>query len=155
MMQHLAQLNIGRLLHPQDDPRVAEFMDNLDLVNGIAERSPGFVWRFKDETGAATATRAFDDPEMLINLTVWESAAALEQFVFRTVHQQFYRKRHQWFDPVVSPRLVMWWVPAGTLPTVADAVARWEMLRAQGPSEAAFGWEGADRAELWKTARCA
>ncbi len=155
MMRRLAQLNIGRLRYRQDDPRVAEFMDNLDLVNAIAERSPGFVWRFKDETGAATATRAFDDPEMLINLTVWESAAALEQFVFRTVHQQFYRKRHQWFDPAVSPRLVMWWIPAGTRPTPAEAVARWRKLRDEGPSAEAFGWEGVAQAELWKTARCA
>ena len=37
--QHLAQLNIGRLRYPTDDPRMADFMNNLDLVNGLAERS--------------------------------------------------------------------------------------------------------------------
>ena len=41
---HLAELNIGRLRYPQSDPRVAPFIDNLALVNGLAERSPGFVW---------------------------------------------------------------------------------------------------------------
>ena len=153
---HLAQLNIGRLLHPQGDPRVAEFMDNLDLVNGIAERSPGFVWRYQDASGAATDTRAFaDDPEMILNLTVWTDAASLEHFVYRTLHQRFYAKRHAWFDPSVTPRLVMWWIPEGTLPTLAEAVARWTKLRDEGPSADAFGWEGAAQAELWKSARCA
>ena len=56
---HLAELNIARLKYPFDDPRVAEFADNLDLVNGIAERSPGFVWRLQDETGNATDIRGF------------------------------------------------------------------------------------------------
>ncbi|MDX2234946.1 MAG: DUF3291 domain-containing protein [Hyphomonadaceae bacterium] len=152
---HLAQLNVGRLLYPQDDPRVAEFMDNLNLVNGIAERSPGFVWRFTDETGAATNTTPFDDdPDMLINLTVWESAETLEHFVYKTLHQRFYNKRHHWFDPTVTPRLVMWWIPEGTLPTPKEAVARWRKLRAEGPSAEAFGWEGVAQADLWKTARC-
>lgn len=153
---HLAQLNVGRLLYPQDDPRVAEFMDNLDLINGIAERSPGFVWRYQDETGAATGTQAFaDDPDMLLNLTVWESAEALEHFVYKTLHQRFYAKRHHWFDTTVAPRLVMWWIPEGTLPTPAEAVARWTKLRDDWPSADAFGWEGVAKAELWKTARCA
>ena len=29
---HLAELNIGRLLAPTDDPRVADFMANLDRI---------------------------------------------------------------------------------------------------------------------------
>ena len=47
---HLAQLNIGKFRFPTDDPRMAGFMQNLDRVNAIAERSEGFVWRLKDET---------------------------------------------------------------------------------------------------------
>ena len=49
--RHLAQLNIGRFRYPTDDPRMADFMNNLDLVNGLAERSKGFVWRLKDDSG--------------------------------------------------------------------------------------------------------
>ena len=153
--EHLAQLNVGRLLHRQDDPRVAEFMDNLDFVNGVAERSPGFVWRYTDESGAATDTKVFDDPDVILNLTVWESAEALEHFVFKTVHHKFYGKRHDWFDKAFGPALVMWWIPAGTLPTVEDALARYEKFKAEGPSADAFGWAGVAQAELWKTARCA
>src|SRR6202030_3511838 len=65
--QHLAQLNIGRLRYDLDDPRLADFIDNLARVNAIAERSEGFVWRLKDETGNATNIRAFDDPRMAVN----------------------------------------------------------------------------------------
>ena len=68
---HLAELNIARLKYPFDDPRVAEFADNLDRVNGIAERSEGFVWRLQDDGGDATDIRAFDDPLVIVNMSVW------------------------------------------------------------------------------------
>jgi len=38
---YLAELNVGRLLAPTDDPRVAGFMANLDRVNGLGKRMPG------------------------------------------------------------------------------------------------------------------
>ena len=85
--QHLAQLNIGRFRYPTDDPRMADFMNNLDLVNGLAERSKGFVWRLKDESNNATNFRPFDDPNMAVNLSVWENGEALERFVWQTVHK--------------------------------------------------------------------
>src|SRR5262249_46648651 len=87
--KHLAQLNIGRLRYPTDDPRMAGFMNNLDFVNAIAERTPGFVWRLKDESNNATAIRPFADPDMAVNLSVWESIEALERFVWQTVHKRF------------------------------------------------------------------
>ncbi len=90
---HIAQLNIGRPLHALDDPRMAGFMDNLDRVNALAERSRGFVWRLKDESNNATALRPFDDPDMLVNMSVWESVEALERFVWATVHKQFYNRK--------------------------------------------------------------
>ncbi len=107
-MVHLAQINVARLLHPQDDPRVAEFMDNLDAVNAVADRSPGFVWRFKDESGNATEVKLFDDRQVIVNASVWESAEALEQFVFKTLHVKFYAKRRNWFDPAFGPPLALW-----------------------------------------------
>lgn len=152
---HLAQLNVARLLYLHDDPRVAEFMDNLDLVNGLAERAPGFVWRYADESGAATQTRAFDDPDVILNMSVWECAEALEHFVFKTVHHKFYARRHNWFDAAFGPALVMWWLPAGTTPTVEEALSRYENFKSDGPSPDAFGWEGLAQVNLWKTARCA
>ncbi len=89
--QHLAQLNIGRLRYEANDPRMADFIDNLAFVNGLAERSDGFVWRYQDDSGSAIDTRPFDgDPRMAVNLSVWEGVEALEKFVWQTVHKRFY-----------------------------------------------------------------
>ena len=153
---HIAQLNIGRFRYETNDPRMADFMNNLERVNALAERSPGFVWRYTDATGNATDTRPYDgDPLMAVNLSVWESIEALEKFVWQTVHKRFYGRRPEWFDTLDGPHFVMWWVPAGHLPTLAEAKERLEHLAAHGPSDFAFGWESVPAAQLWKTARCA
>jgi len=138
---HLAQINIGRLNHPVDDPRVAEFMDNLDLINALGEASPGFVWRLKDDSGNATAIRGFEDPTILPNLTVWESIESLKEYVFKTDHATFLRKRREWFAPMDDlPVLTMWWVPAGHIPTLDEARERVEHLAANGPTSHAFSF---------------
>jgi Domain of unknown function (DUF3291) len=152
---HLAELNIGRIRYDLEDPRMADFTDNLALVNGLAERSEGFVWRYVDESGNATDTRPFADPLVIVNLSVWESVAALEHFVWQTVHKRFYGRRHEWFDRYEGPYFVMWWVPQGHRPTVAEALGRLEHLKANGPSDYAFGWESLPSAQLWRSARCA
>src|SRR2546425_13362256 len=107
-MLHLAQLNIGRIRYPLDDPRMADFVNNLDRVNAIAEHTPGFVWRLQDDSGNATAIHAFDDPRMLLNMSVWESVEALERFVWQTVHKRIYGRRTEWFEPLDRPHFVLW-----------------------------------------------
>ena len=139
---HLAQLNIGRLVAETDDPRVAEFMAALDRVNGIGKRMPGFVWMMEGsgEPGTGnTETKIDGDPRFVSNLTVWESVEALEQFVWNTVHRQFYERRAEWFEVLGERHLVMWWVPEGHRPTLEEALARLEHLRAHGDSDHAFG----------------
>jgi Domain of unknown function (DUF3291) len=155
LTQYLAELNIGRLRYPLDDPRMADFANNLDRVNGIADRSEGFVWRLKGDSGNATSIRAFDDPRIIVNVSVWESVEALERYVWQTVHKRFYGRRHEWFDRYEGPYFVMWWVPQGHRPTVAEALGRLEHLKANGPSDYAFGWESLPSAQLWRSARCA
>ena len=135
---HLAQLNIGRLRAPTDDPVVAEFMAALDPVNALAERSPGFVWRFQTPEGNATAERPYDDDAVLVNLSVWQSVEALADYVYRSDHTAFMRRRAEWFERMREISVVLWWVPAGHTPTVADAIARLDHLRANGPSPHAF-----------------
>jgi hypothetical protein len=142
-VRRLAQINIARLLYPQDDPRVADFMNNLERVNAIAERSPGFVWRYVDASGNATDTQAFADPAIIVNFSVWENLEALRAFVFRTVHAKFYARRGEWFDPAFKPALALWWVETDQLPTLEDAIARWTKLRDHGPGPDVFGWDGA------------
>jgi len=95
---HLAQLNIGRIRYEIDDPRMADFANNLALVNGIAERSAGFIWRFVDESGNATNTRPNADPRIIVNFSVWASVDALERFVWQTIHKRFYGRRGDWFE---------------------------------------------------------
>jgi hypothetical protein len=153
-MQHLAQINIARLLHPQCDERVAEFFANLDRVNAAAERMPGFVWRLKDESGDATSIQAYDDPRIIVNMSVWESVETLEKFVWQTVHANFYRKRTGWFEAMEGAHFAMWWVEPGHEPTPAEGRARLEHLHLNGPGDYAFGWESVPEAMLWREARC-
>jgi len=150
----LAQLNIGRLRYEVDDPRLADFMNNLVLVNGMAERSVGFVWRYTDGSGNATNTRPYTDPRIAINLSVWENVEALERFVYQTLHKRFYGRRAEWFEYMEPPYLVLWWVPVGHQPSVQEAIARLDHLKQHGPSDRAFGWQSISGAQLWKTGRC-
>jgi hypothetical protein len=150
---HLAQFNIARVRFPLEDPRMEEFVGNVDRVNKLAEQIDGFVWRLQGADGHAMNMTVYDDPRILPNLTVWESVGALERFVWQTLHRRFYGRRREWFEPIETP-LVLWWVPAGHWPDLAEGVARLEHLKAQGSSEYAFGWESIPAARLWKSARC-
>lgn len=134
----LAQLNIGRMLAPTDDPLVADFMNNLERINALAEQSPGFVWRYQDETGNATDTRPYDDPSILINFSVWESREALFNFTYQSEHVEFFRRRREWFEKMEQAYLVLWWIPAGHLPTIEEAKERLAHLQAHGATPYAF-----------------
>lgn len=136
---HLAQVNIGRLRAPTDDPLVADFMNALDEINALAERSPGFVWRLQTDEGNATALRPYaDDDSILINLSTWASIDALADYVYRSDHTGFLRRRAEWFERMDEMILALWWVPAGHHPTEAEAVARLDHLRQHGPTAHAF-----------------
>jgi hypothetical protein len=138
----LAQLNVGRLVAADDSPVVAEFIAALDQVNALADGWPGFVWRFQTEDGNAIAERAFpDDPRMLVNCSTWESVEALTDYVFRSLHAEFLRRRREWFEHLEDVVTVLWWVPAGHRPTSAEAVARLELLRRHGPTPQAFTFQ--------------
>jgi len=153
---HLAEVNIGRLHGGPDDPRMADFYANLARINALAERMPGFVWRLKDATGnSALALHWPDDPTMAVNLTVWESAEALETFVFQTVHRNIYARKHEFFETPKENTVAMWWIEEGHIPTLEEAKERLELLNARGPSEFAFGWAELPSAKLWQEKRCA
>ena len=134
---HLAQINIGRLKAHIDDPQIADFKDNLDAINALAEGSPGFVWRFTGDGNNATDVQAFDDPLMAINMSVWESVAALGAFVYRSEHVAFMRRRHEWFHETDN-FMALWWTPAGHRPTPQEAIARLATLGGLGPTSEAF-----------------
>ena len=137
-MAHLAQLNIARLLAPLDDPRLEGFVSNLDRINGLGDASPGFVWRLQTDEGDATALRPFPDPDIIVNLTVWDSVEALREFAYKGEHLAVFEQRRQWFEDRVEAMVVLWWTPDGHIPTVEEAKDRLDFLRRHGPSPWAF-----------------
>jgi len=134
----LAQVNVGRLVAPIDDPRIAECVDQLGPVNALAERSPGFVWRLQSDSGNATDIVFNEDPQMMVNMSVWESVDALREYVYRMGHLEVLRKRGQWFESLGEPHACLWWVPEGHRPTVAEARERLEKYRTLGSTREAF-----------------
>ncbi|QXJ19882.1 DUF3291 domain-containing protein [Actinomadura graeca] len=135
---HLAQLNVGTLRFPLGDPRMADFVALLDPVNALADATPGFVWRLVEE-GADDATGLRPaGADVIVNLSVWESAEALWDFVYRSAHLDTMRRRREWFRRHVDAHAVLWWIPAGHVPTVEEALERLALLRGGGPSPRAF-----------------
>lgn len=138
---HLAQANVAYGLAPIDDPRLADFVARLDEINQLAERSPGFVWRYITDS-RDPAQREFPDANVLFNMSVWESIDALHAYTYRTAHAEVYAARRKWFSEATAVvgghAFAMWWVPAGTIPTVAEAKTRMSLITAEGPSPRAF-----------------
>jgi len=135
---HLAQVNLATLRAPLDAPELAGFVAQLEPINALADHSPGFVWRLQTEDGDATSIRAFDDRRIMVNLSVWESLEALRSFVYVSRHLDVMRRRREWFHRMADAYMVLWWLPAGTIPTVAEAKDRLELLTRNGPGPDAF-----------------
>jgi len=140
MAHHLAQINIGRILAPLDDPSMYGFVSRLQEINALAERSPGFVWRLQTDAGNATDIRPYEDNTVLVNMSVWESLDHRRQYVYRTDQADVLRQRKQWFGKFEGPYIVMWWIPAGHIPTVDEAKERLEYLRQHGDTAYAFSF---------------
>ena len=149
---NLAELNVGYAAHPLDDPRMADFMNNLDRINALAERSPGFVWRMKSDSGNATDIAVPEAEGMISNLSVWDDVESLGNYVFNTVHARYYERRHEFFTAMASHHFVMWPVPDDHIPTLREAMERLRHLQANGSSDHAFGWDYVDQS---KRRRCA
>jgi hypothetical protein len=135
---HLAQLNIARFKLPMDDPAMAGFVEQLDPINAIADGTDGFVWRLQTDAGNAIDIHAFEDDLMLVNMSVWESVEALADFVYRSAHVGVMRRRREWAERMAEAYMVLWWIPAGEIPTVEEAKGRLEHLREHGPTPSAF-----------------
>lgn len=146
---YLVELNIGLVVDDLDTPTMADFMKALDKVNRIADRSPGFVWRLQDEAGNATGVKYSENPREIVNLSVWQTSADLEHYVWNKVDRQFMKRLAEWFVPLDQPYFVLWWVLVGVLPTLAEALDRPARLRSDGPSAHAFGWSNLPGQRIW------
>ena len=125
----LAQLNIGAIRAPIDSPLMADFADNLETINALADASPGFVWRLQTEAGDATAIRPFDAPNILLTMSVWQDVESLNRYVYSSAHLEFIRRRREWFEPMTEASLVLWWVAKGHRPSIVEAIAKLELLQ--------------------------
>lgn len=137
---HLAQVNIARAKGPMDSPVMQEFVDQLDRINALADRSPGFVWRLQAEAGDATSLQVFEDERIIVNMSVWTALEALQGYVYSGEHLEVLKRKKRWFGKIAGPALALWWIPAGTLPTMDDAKRALQTLSARGPSPAAFSF---------------
>ena len=138
----LAQLNIATMKEPLESPGMADFVANLDRINALAESSPGFVWRLKGDGADATTLRPLG-PDVIVNMSVWADVAALNHYVFKSAHIEIMRRRKEWFARMHEAYAVLWWVRKGHRPTVAEAIAKLDLLRANGPTEEAFTFKKA------------
>ena len=139
MTAHVAQINIGTMVAPTDDPSVAEFMQGLDRINALADSSPGFVWRLQTDEGNATDIHVFPNPLQLVNMSVWVTVDDLKEYVYRSEHVDFFRRRAEWFE-TDAKRVALWHVAPGETPELDDAVRRVEFQDRHGPSPYSFGF---------------
>ena len=137
MRHELAQFNVARPVAPLESDVMSEFMGALDKVNALAEAAPGFLWRLQDDSGNATALQPMG-PGVIVNMSVWRDVAALSDFVHRSGHVDYLKRRREWFERIAEAYVVLWWVPAGHRPTVEEGVARLRTLREKGPGAEAF-----------------
>lgn len=135
----IAEINIARMKGVDIyDPVMKEFVDNLDTINAMAENSPGFIWRLKDENNNATSVNPYNDEQVIINLSVWESIETLKNYIYNTFHSEFLKRRKEWFQTYGQAHTAIWWIPAGQFPTVEEAVTKLAYLQKKGPTAQVF-----------------
>jgi hypothetical protein len=138
---HLAEINVGRLKAPVDHPMIADFKNNLDRINALADGMPGFVWRLVGEGNNATDLQPkADDPLFAVNMSVWTDMDALGGFVYRSAHRDIMRRRREWFE-FMEIYMCLWWVPAGHTPTVEEGLAKLDLFEKLGPTASAFSFK--------------
>ncbi len=139
MTYHLAQINIGRLIAPIDDPKIAEFVAQLEPINALADNAPGFIWRLQSASGNATDI-IYDerDRSIFLNMSVWESIGALRDYAYKSDHARVFRDRAKWFEKMDKPNYCLWWIPVGHIPTVAEGRERLEHYQQHGATPYSF-----------------
>jgi len=138
MTWELAELNIATLLAPLDSPVLADFMAALDRINALADESPGFVWRLYSDEGNAIGLEHNFGNDMIVNASVWESIDDLHHYVYKTAHAKIMSRRKEWFEMMSDSYSVLWWVPAGHRPNLAEAEEKLTLLKTDGPTANAF-----------------
>jgi len=153
MDYQLAQINIGRILGPIDGPVMAAFVANLDRINSLAEKSPGFVWRLKDDNNNATSIKIYNDDSLIVNMSVWEDLETLKEYVYKSAHVDMLRRSREWFSKLKEMHMALWYVPSGHTPSVEEAIERLDYLRTHGETPYAFSFRRRFSIEEYKAFR--
>jgi hypothetical protein len=135
---HLAQINIAHAQDSMDAETMKGFVARLDEINSLADKAKGFIWRLQSDQGDATSIKAFDDPFLLVNMSVWENLESLKNFVYKSLHVELIRDRDAWFNKMLDAHQALWWIPAGHIPSVEEGKEKLYCLQNNGVSKNAF-----------------
>ena len=135
---HIAQVNVAQAKAGTESEVMQGFVSRLDEINALADRADGFVWRLKEDSGSATAIRVFDDPLLLINMSVWANVESLKHYVYKSLHVELIKDREAWFNKMGESHQALWWIPAGHIPSTVEAQKKLEYIRKHGSSAEAF-----------------
>lgn len=140
MNYHLAQINVAHAKAGMDSETMRGFVDRLDEINALADRSPGFVWRLMSDVRDEKTIQTLDDPLIIVNMSVWEDLESLKHYVYKSVHVELIRDREAWFNKMLAAHQALWWVPAGHIPSVEEGKEKLEHLQHNGPGSVAFSF---------------
>jgi hypothetical protein len=141
--KYLCQLNVASMKTSLNDPSMKDFVDALDSINQLAEQHPGFIWRLKeayDENNSSSPFLA----HILVNMSIWTDVGSLRDFVYKSHHVSYMRRKTEWFNKV-DVNQVLWWVPKGYIPTLEEAALKLNHLRTSGSTSEAFNMADALR----------
>jgi hypothetical protein len=79
-----------------------------------------------------------DNLNDLVNISVWQSVEVLKQFMFKTHHIDFLKRKKKWFEATTKQTYVLWFAPAGHYPSIQKAKDRLALLYAKGETAQAF-----------------
>tara|TARA_R110002050_G_scaffold109796_5_gene221192 strand:+ start:2425 stop:2892 length:468 start_codon:yes stop_codon:yes gene_type:complete len=150
-MSYLAQINIAKMIDAIDSPIMADFVNNLDSINALAERSDGFVWRLKDEENNATTIQVFEDDFIVVNMSVWKSMNALFEFTYASDHVEIFKRKKEWFRKMKEMHMAFWYVEDDCMPTTQQAKERLTYLQKHGETPFAFTFKSKYTPEDAKT----
>jgi len=135
---NIAQINIAKGQDKIESASMQGFVKRLDEINALADNSPGFIWRLQTDDGDATSIQVFDDPLIIVNMSVWDSIESLKDFVYHSMHVELIRDRDAWFNKIMKMHQALWWVPASHIPSVDEGTKRLEYLQTHGATTKAF-----------------
>lgn len=146
-MSYLAQVNIAKMIDEIDSPTMADFVNNLDRINALAESSPGFIWRLVEEENNATSITIFDDRFIIVNMSVWKTIDSLFKFTYSTDHVEIFKRKKEWFHKIKERHMALWYIDENTMPSPQQAKERLAYLQKHGETPHAFTFKSKFTAE--------